>query len=417
MSVNKITCSPFSNPPADNPVPFDQRPPNFYLRIANIVIPSLSSPQGAPPAKRMCKPVLHLTEPSCLPSITASLSSKKEPLRSIPDHVIRTLQSRQMHQCQERAEQLRENPTEADEVVTPTRLETQHYLGNLICNAVSTIMNRGKDPDQGVWYPNERQKLLELQGRALPFDSLRGEISTEYFVKEITEDGDTTFTLRAGKKPSDGVKSFFKGPTIASCGMACLACGYKALMNFYGTEKFDSLFSEENPLIIEDALSEEFFEETATRKKILQGCYGNRPAQIGDICRFENVPWYKIKHPGGCGDGLNCVYMDVNASGAQVFGGLGLSRLLTEGEIYQWMLEDYNQERTPLDWKLIGTLGSPESFDVRYNPTLRDCYTIDASNPEQLEQLGLVSFYPEGSFRVRSIDDRNATDEQGSSME
>lgn len=329
-------------------------------------------------------------------------SESKAPQDTAKATALKILTGLRRAEWHERAERMKQNPPEPIQEV-PVNQQVPNPCVDHICRAMDEVMHRPSDPQQGgIWYPDEFQAGLAQSGKRMPEDYLTGHANEEYFLKTWDEDeGDTTFTVKPGKRASEALLSFFRGPTIATCGMTSIACAYKALLDLYGAEKFDRMFTDENPLIIEDAASEDFFEETDTATHCLSGSYGNRPLKVGDLCRFENVPWYKAKHPGGCGDGLNCVYMGLNGRGEQVFGGLGLEKPSTEGEIYQWLIKDYNRPRDGVDHMLIKRAGG-EVLLFPNTMLLRVFKTIDPELPAQLEITGFVSFVPEGAFRLRS---------------
>ena len=260
------------------------------------------------------------------------------------------------------------------------------------------VMSRKADPDFGIWYPEEFNRLWrEKYGKPMPKTCWTGYIDRGYFKKVVSEeDEDILFTLRSGKSPSEGLERFFQGPTVATCGRTAIACGLKALCQTIGAVAFDRLFSQEEPFVIEDDVSERFFTQPLSDRQSYMGTFGRRPVEIGDICRFESRVQYKRKHPCGIGEGLNCVYMGENAFGQQVFGGLGLSHSSTEEEIIQFLIDDYNEERSPQDIECIRSLGNPESFDLSL------CLPIVGKTSQQLEAEGIVTFYPEGTFRLKA---------------
>jgi hypothetical protein len=189
--------------------------------------------------------------------------------------------------------------------------------------------------------------------------------------------------------------------------MTIMACGYKAVLNYLGPENFDRTVAFNNRFVIEDNPSTPLFEKTETNALGIVGTYGARPLSYGDLCRFENLLWYKFKHPAGNKQGLNCVFLGNNERGEQVYGGPQLTKPSTEGEIYQWLIEDYNQPRNAADWAIIQkaiveNLPSKQ-FNPDFNTPLGLCYAINQETPLNLSQLGLVSFHPESCFRLKSL--------------
>ncbi len=384
----------------ESTVPYEMRPPLFYMRIGNIVSKTAPCPQLAiqtlPPSRPHLSPIIQ-------PASTQNVG----PHAGIHPDIISMIQRLRERERLERIEQMHETPPKTTVFSQATKL-AQTFLNIHICQEIGFVMNRGEDITRGIWYPQELQEILTSRGQELPSDFLTGYLDSEFFEKKM-EDGNISFTIRRDKKPSEGLAKFFAGPTIATCGMTTIACAYKAMLDYYGPSSFDLMFTDDKPFIIEDAADESFFEQTDTCLTGIEGTYGNRPVEYGNLCRFENVPWYKYKHPSGCGEGLNCICMGLNKKGEQVFGGLGLSRPSTEGEIYQWLIDDYNQPRNAADYvfirKSIDEDLFPQQFDPSRNKPLALCDTICRENPRLLQELGLVSFHPGSCFRIKALTD------------
>lgn len=343
-------------------IPFEQRPPNYYLRIPNILSKT----------DYQCPPISRRPQISILQAF----------------HSLDGLFQDTFHKLK--------GSTPVSPVVGYSVNSSAARLSQAVCSSMEQVMNRQPNPNAGIWYPREFQELCAKNGRVMPTEYQTGHIDEEFFEKSAA-DGEISFSLRPGKNPSEGLLRFFNGPTISVCGMTAIACAYKALLDVYGAERFDHMFTNDFPFVIEDAISEELFEETDTNKHSILGTYGNRVLQVGDLCRFENTSLYRQKHPCGAEEGLNCVYMGRNAHFQQVFGGLGLESPLTEGEIYKWLIMYYNQPRTEADIKFLKAM-DPKFDD---SDTKKDFPRISTRSPYILEKQAIVSFHAQSTFRLR----------------
>ncbi len=121
----------------------------------------------------------------------------------------------------------------------------------------------------------------------------------------------------------------------------------------------------------------------------LLGTIGKRPLEVGDEAHFFGIKCYANKHPEGAGAGLNAICMGNNSDGQQIFMALGLDKPLTELEIYRYLIDDYNQERTALDLASIQKANRPISHGRTENPYMQRYYTVDERD------LELFAEYPD----------------------
>ena len=186
-----------------------------------------------------------------------------------------------------------------------------------------------------------------------------------------------------GVKPSDAVRSFLKGPTIADCGNAVVICCYKAILDVVGDEKFDQFFSDpENPLKIRQIQIDQvstlslFCRYTKAADQMFTGEKGKRPLNIGEQCAFTGSVYYPYKHPDGFGAAWNVIYGGYNENHEQIFYAHGFSKPLTEREIIQLLFKEHNLERTPGDLKRIESHRNPGIYSVEQNKNLKNNYTV-----------------------------------------
>lgn len=189
------------------------------------------------------------------------------------------------------------------------------------------------------------------------------------------------FKLKSGRKPSDAISAFFTGTTLADCGSTISACQLKALLKVLGTEKFDAIFSDPNhPLVITESINatsegirnfaSNFFNTENLNGSSNIGRIGHRPIQKGEACQIWGPPYYGQKHPGGFGRLENVICAGKNEQGEDLFIGFGncfKNGPLTEAQIIQVLINEYNKDRDGLDMKIINSSSNPSYYDLKKN--------------------------------------------------
>lgn len=253
-------------------------------------------------------------------------------------------------------------------------------ISSSVINAMKEFLNK-YEMGNGVWYPNDYRKYLLNECNVEmdeSFDS--GFASKEFFEKTDC----FTFTLKEGRQASKALLSFLKGPTVAECGNATMACYYKCILDLIGEEKFDRLFSSKSFALVisrygitdKDSPIAYLSDYTEASKQGANGVFGKRPLRIGEECHFSGIPWYANKHPKGLEGGWNVIYIEDDKEGNQLFLAHGFEKPLTEREINQKFVEGYNKERTPQDKQYIDQVKKPKLYDKNTNRFLKDHYTI-----------------------------------------
>jgi hypothetical protein len=280
-------------------------------------------------------------------------------------------------------------------------LEMEEVISENLIKIATQFLNRHEGV-KGIWYREDYQKLLKDE-----FDIEIGEeFSTGFANKEYFEKiGIYSFRLKEGKKPSEAIKKFLQGPTVADCGNALLVCHYKNLLDIIGEEKFDQLFSMEGLRLtigqkgITDLENPIYWLSDYTEASILQleGIFGKRPLQLGDECYFQGVPWYGNKHPAGYGGGWNMIYVGDNDMGDQLFVGHGSEKPLTEREINQKLVELYNLERSPEDELYVTQAKKPWLYSKELNFYLKKHETISLENLTTKKREAYIPGFVAGS--------------------
>jgi len=173
------------------------------------------------------------------------------------------------------------------------------------------------------------------------------------------------YRIKPGIKSSDALRSYQNSLTFTDCGNACAIGMYHALLNVWGEEKFNRIFSSSSktPLVIStispsDSLRPLYIPKTVPDKRY----------RVGEIVHFSNIqPQYNRKHRQGEGAGFNVVCSDANPKHPKFVGfGLPVDGASPQ-QIEQLLLDEYN--KIPLADKEIlpSWLASHHSQEV-YSP-------------------------------------------------
>ena len=100
-----------------------------------------------------------------------------------------------------------------------------------------------------------------------------------------------------------------------------------------------------------------------------------------------------MKHPRGLNSGVNVICIGKNKDGDQLYLALDFEKEMTEKEIYDALLKDYNKERTFEDMECIKAANNV-IFDRNKNSKLKDNYTHSGSIADLLESKTLVGYIP-----------------------
>lgn len=257
--------------------------------------------------------------------------------------------------------------TEAQELAS-----TEKELADAFIKAMDQYFNK-KSETRGLWYPGCYQEAHP----SLMKDSYKEGFADETYFKRVAE---FDFQMKDGVKPSDALLRFLEGLTIAECGNATIACGYKAILDVVGEEKFNAVFSLLGLRIGEGGITQpscaiSFFAEFVILPENLKGVIGKRPLRKGEECHFSGVSFYANKFPKGFAGGWNVIYVGDDSQGKQLFNAHGFSKPMTEEEIYQLLLDHYNKDRSPQDWK-DAEARDPDLHDIKRNPYLIKFYKL-----------------------------------------
>ncbi len=221
------------------------------------------------------------------------------------------------------------------------------------------LVNSTPRDQRGVWYYDDYHAYCQEHKISFKEDLRTGFANPEYWKKT----GRCTFELKDGKKPSEAIKAFMSGFTIADCGNIITVAKYAALLKVLGEEKFNLLFSTScASLIISQNLYERtaptssFFFDVLNNDTASPGEIGSRPVVAGDMCHLRGVFFYRNKHPAGTSSGFNVVCVGKNEAKEDLFIGFGPNTFikpLTEREFQEVFIRYYNLDRSTFDMELL----------------------------------------------------------------
>jgi hypothetical protein len=226
----------------------------------------------------------------------------------------------------------------AKEIVADTEKRMQNYLKNI------------KEVDGGCFYPNDYFNILKRSNQTdrLTFlvtkgSFFHGRAPASCFTMEKNPNSSSGFTsnffvLKKGVTPSAGLKAIRDGLSLLGCGEICQIAYYEALKSELGEEKFDLLFAADSktPLSIGFGSSRNPLLPLFLLKDVPQHF------SKGEMVRFENTPYYPIKHINGEASGFNTICCD-STQGQERFTTMGLnSQGSTVQQVKQKLFDEYN---------------------------------------------------------------------------
>lgn len=235
----------------------------------------------------------------------------------------------------------------------PEIVNDEASLGKHVADEMERI-NRGASfgPDKGVWYDSNYFAKHQEDPATYPWndDWRSGLASPVHFDRK----GWMDWTLKPGQSASAAIKAWLQGLTIAECLTAIVAIEIETVRAAIGDTEFDRRYGKaggaaaEGPLRIHQGTKGTPLENSITHTTVA-GDFGKRDLKIGDWVYFYNHPRYLLKHPGGAWQGENAVYTGNDATGQQLFTGLGAAGK-TEAAMVAEMVGAYNIERDGGDY-------------------------------------------------------------------
>jgi peptidoglycan hydrolase-like protein with peptidoglycan-binding domain len=224
-------------------------------------------------------------------------------------------------------------------------------------------------PDKGVWYDYNYYTEHQNDPATYPWDDdwRNGLASSEYFVRTDPLD----WTIKPGKSASAAIRAWLDGLTIAECLSAIVAIEIDTMRAALGNKEFDRRYgSEAGPAQVKPLRIHMGTEGTpleGTLKEVdAKGVYGKRDVKVGDWVYFYNHPKYLLKHPGGAWQGENAVYTGDDATGQQLFTGLGAAGKTEDGMLAE-MSGAYNVARNGYDYVALLDTYAKDTPEVQEN--------------------------------------------------
>ena len=212
----------------------------------------------------------------------------------------------------------------------------------------------------GLYYKSDYSKYIRTIGDNiyLPPNPKYWESNTAYNI----------FAIKDNVLPSDAIRAWFNGPTIAECANTIQASIYLSILNIFGDEKFNKRFS--NP-ISQFILTNNLFAPLVKESKKISntgGTLGNplfflfelispentnlENIKHGDIVYIKGVKNYNNKHLDGESGGWNliCIKKDREPLKFLGFGPDGFAKgPLSLQELKKLFIDNYNKEHTPIE--------------------------------------------------------------------
>lgn len=232
------------------------------------------------------------------------------------------------------------------------------------------------DGNQGVYYPEE----YRYNGEVTPDDEymgIYGMANSDYW--DITHEDCSAMMFRTNDdvKPSEALKAFFYGPTIADCGSTLNGCIYQMLLNRLGEDDFNMVFGN---IMAKFIITPYMFQKYVSDGKKRGETYGNplyelydpipsdvlslENLQTGDIVYIEGVDGYGQKHLVGNGPGENLVCFKKDSDSEILFLGFGpqdfASGPVPYDGIRQILVKKYNEPQNKETVKRIERFTSKE---------------------------------------------------------
>jgi hypothetical protein len=236
----------------------------------------------------------------------------------------------------------------------PDLPEVKKKYGKDMVEALTTMHNGGKAPPEFT-YATKEELMTELSLRnnatkgmgkananggnlhyATAADDPEGHLDPKFWDKK----GFYQFTLKAGAKPADAVRSIFDNKdNVLECNSTMVAIEYRSMLETMGDTKFNTKFAGGGLIIsphhvaMPDGGAHPFHDQGMIDTVTIASSKDLIP---GDWIYFKNIADYGTKHPGGFWTGEHTMYL-----GDGKFQGFG-TVVSTEAEINQKLLDNYN---------------------------------------------------------------------------
>jgi len=259
----------------------------------------------------------------------------------------------------------------------PDLPDVKKKYGKDMVEALTTMHNGGKAPPE-FKYATKDELMKELSLRdnatkgmgkansnannlhyATAADDPEGHLDPKFWDKK----GFYLFTLKAGAKPAEAVRSIFDNKdNVLECNSTMVAIEYRSMLETMGEKKFNTKFAGGGLVIsphhvpMPDGSAHPLHEKGMIDTVTISGAKDLIP---GDWVYFKNFPDYGTKHPGGFWTGEHTMYL-----GDGKFQGFGTS-ISTEAEINQKLLDNYNDGLPPGQQKKLGDVPGLQNYARR----------------------------------------------------
>ena len=252
----------------------------------------------------------------------------------------------------------------------------EHKYGKDMVEALVTMHNDGRPPVYE--YTTKGQLLIELNLRDMAIHEMAKANENEDNLRYPTRRGDPPdgwldpkywdkvgffqFLLMLGATPAPAVRSIFASKdNVLECNSAMVAVEYGSMLDTMGNNAFNgrvvgNLIISPYHLPPGDRDQHPLFKEGMIETVAIAGTKDLIP---GDWVYFRNIADYLTKHPNGVWSGEHTLYL-----GDGKFQGFGTT-VVTEGEMRQTLLENYNVGMPAAQQKQIGDVPGLQKYAHR----------------------------------------------------
>jgi peptidoglycan hydrolase-like protein with peptidoglycan-binding domain len=245
---------------------------------------------------------------------------------------------------------------------------TEKAMGEHVVEQMDKANTGPNTADSGIWYATNYESAHPDRWK----EDFRSGFAPPAYWERL---GFMEWRLKPHVSAADGIRAWLHGLTIAECQTTVIAIEYDTLRAAVGDDKFDGKFGSaakltpdnQRMIISPRGISQirQFMKPTEAATTGDLGTVGNRPnVKVGEWYYFYNHPKFLLKHPGSDWQGENSIYMGRNASGDQIWAGLGTSNFdpiapsshVTEREMYKEMIAAYNAARDANDARALASI-------------------------------------------------------------
>ncbi len=239
----------------------------------------------------------------------------------------------------------------------------KNALDKSICETMNHIMERPFGSKKGVMYESEYHKIFHSE-MSLSEYFLNRTNTYKYGLNPMFIFGDQSnhFLVKENVLPSDAILYFLDGPTRADCGTTTEVVFLKAMLDLFGKNKFNAIFSNPNEnlkirswVCHDPESSLHHFIKFVDPRLYSETC--PQKLKLGDHVIVTGAPNYLSKRPFGINQNLHGIVVGYRDNDPLI-GALGLKSSKTINEISEELLDDYNSPQSDEEKEYLNRCGS-----------------------------------------------------------